>query len=102
MSSSAIVINPLHSQTSKEFKAAKGLPQHEHHINTHTLVLERISQSDLSGNNHVMENQHLLMYGPLGLCNNPACTQCSAACKAKNSRQVGSTSFNSKVTLILC
>ncbi|XP_073010183.1 probable cyclic nucleotide-gated ion channel 20, chloroplastic isoform X1 [Typha latifolia] len=50
---------------------------------SHAVMPEEIGRNDLSYNDHIAKNEHLLKSGPLGLCNNPDCTDCPAAYKTK-------------------
>lgn len=63
-------------------------------------VLFGVDDSSYGGD--VMRNEHLLMSGPLGLCNNPDCTECPAAYKTKKAFPRGSISLDKKVHSALC
>ncbi|XP_074587660.1 putative cyclic nucleotide-gated ion channel 20, chloroplastic [Curcuma longa] len=56
---------------------------------------------DSSYGRDVMRNEHLLMSGPLGLCNNPDCTECPAAYKTKQAFPRSSISQDKKLRDIL-
>jgi cyclic nucleotide gated channel, plant len=45
-----------------------------------TVMAEELGRSDRY-HDHVKQNDHLLKSGPLGLCNDPDCTECPAAYK---------------------
>lgn len=57
---------------------------------------------DSSYGRDVMRNEHLLMSGPLGLCNNPDCTECPAAYKTKQAFPRSSISQDKKVRFAIC
>ena len=61
-----------------------------------------VMPEEMSGNgwiesDHGGKNEHLLMSGPLGLCNNPDCTSCPAAYKTKQSTYKSTLHLDSKV-----
>ncbi|KAJ1698706.1 hypothetical protein LUZ63_007218 [Rhynchospora breviuscula] len=62
-----------------------------------TVMAEELGRSDWQ-HDHVKRNDHLLRSGPLGLCNNPDCTECPAAYKKskKSSSYRGYASLDSK------
>ncbi|XP_010932484.1 probable cyclic nucleotide-gated ion channel 20, chloroplastic [Elaeis guineensis] len=72
------------------------------HAKVHSVMPAVMGQNDWSDNNHVEKNEYLLKSGPLGLCNNPDCTDCPAAYKTKRSYHKSSVLFlDSKLRNIL-
>lgn len=64
----------------------------------HAIMPEEIRRNDWSYHNDIGRNEHLLKSGPLGLCNNPDCTDCPAAYKKTKRHYYGSpASLDSKV-----
>lgn len=63
-------------------------------------MAEELGRSDWY-HDHVNKKDHLLKSGPLGLCNNPYCTECPAAYKKlkKINFDRGYASLDSKVPL---
>ncbi|WOK94280.1 hypothetical protein Cni_G02982 [Canna indica] len=105
---------PLHVQRENEFGVSDGPSSRNRrtekgrwpglskpHNRSHAITPEAFGRDDSSGNNHVMKNEHLLMSGPLGLCNNPDCTECPAAYKTKKGFQKSSISLDEKLHNIL-
>lgn len=90
----------------KNFKRSENLPppfpQGNHTTNipstSVTVMAEELGSSDWY-NDHVKKNDHLLKSGPLGLCNNPDCTECPAAYKKSKRSNFyrGYASFDNKV-----
>ena len=58
---------------------------------------EEMGGNGWTASDHGGQNEHLLMSGPLGLCNNPDCTSCPAAYKTKQSTYKSSLHLDSKV-----
>ncbi|XP_038987401.1 probable cyclic nucleotide-gated ion channel 20, chloroplastic [Phoenix dactylifera] len=71
------------------------------HAKIHAVMPEVMGQNGWSDNNHHTKNEHLLKSGPLGLCNDPDCTDCPAAYKTKRSYYKNSVSLDSKLRNIL-
>ncbi|CAL9123855.1 unnamed protein product [Musa acuminata var. zebrina] len=71
------------------------------HNRTQAVMPEVLGGGAFPDTNYVTRNEHLLMSGPLGLCNNPDCTECPAAYKAKRSHQKSSVSLEKKLHNIL-
>ncbi|URE45133.1 cNMP [Musa troglodytarum] len=66
------------------------------HNRSHAVMPEVLGGGAFPDTNYVTRNEHLLMSGPLGLCNNPDCTECPAVYKAKRSHQKSSVSLEKK------
>lgn len=58
---------------------------------------EDMAQNGWREGDHGRRNKHLLMSGPLGLCNNPDCTSCPAAYKTKQTTYKHSLHLDTKV-----
>ncbi|CAL9180965.1 unnamed protein product [Musa hybrid cultivar] len=71
------------------------------HNRTQAVMPEVLGGGAFPDTNYVTRNEHLLMSGPLGLCNNPDCTECPAVYKAKRSHQKSSVSLEKKLHNIL-
>ncbi|KAJ8480460.1 hypothetical protein OPV22_024187 [Ensete ventricosum] len=71
------------------------------HNRSHAVMPEVLGGGAFPDTNYVTRNEHLLMSGPLGLCNNPDCTECPAVYKAKRSHQKSSVSLEKKLHNIL-
>lgn len=71
------------------------------HNRSQAVMPEVLGGGAFPDTNYVMRNEHLLMSGPLGLCNNPDCTECPAVYKAKRSHQKSSVSLEKKLHNIL-
>ncbi|OAY78390.1 putative cyclic nucleotide-gated ion channel 20, chloroplastic, partial [Ananas comosus] len=68
----------------------------------HAIMPEEIRRNDWSYHNDIGRNEHLLKSGPLGLCNNPDCTDCPAAYKKTKRHYYGSpASLDSKLHNLL-
>ncbi|WOK96133.1 hypothetical protein Cni_G04840 [Canna indica] len=76
---------------------ARGKPQNR----SSAIMPEVFSRENISNTNSVMRNEHLLMSGPLGLCDNPDCTKCPAAYKTKRSYDKSPISLDNKLHSIL-
>lgn len=71
------------------------------HNRSQAVMPEVLGGGAFPDTNYVTRNEHLLMSGPLGLCNNPDCTECPAVYKAKRSHQKSSVSLEKKVHFLL-
>lgn len=71
------------------------------HNRSQAVMPEVLGGGAFPDTNYVTRNEHLLMSGPLGLCNNPDCTECPAVYKAKRSHQKSSVSLEKKLHNIL-
>uniref|UniRef100_A0A0D9WN34 Ion transport domain-containing protein n=1 Tax=Leersia perrieri TaxID=77586 RepID=A0A0D9WN34_9ORYZ len=68
----------------------------------HAVTLEEIGRSNWPYDQHVLKNEHLMMYSePLGQCDNPDCVDCPRACKNKRHFQRSSAPFDNKFRNIL-
>lgn len=105
---------PLHAQRSSHFIPVRGAlydnqrsdgvgPQlAKQRSKTFVVMPEEMDQNGWKDSDHGGRNEHLLMSGPLGLCNNPDCTSCPAAYKkTKQSTYKSSLHIDSKLRNIL-
>lgn len=58
---------------------------------------EEIRGNRWSNSGQVPKNEHLMMSGPLGQCDNPDCVNCPPACKNKRHFRRGSNALDNKV-----
>ncbi|KAL6911566.1 hypothetical protein ACP4OV_000371 [Aristida adscensionis] len=64
--------------------------------NPHAVMPEEIGGNSWSHSGHIPKNEHLMMSGPLGQCDNPDCVDCPPACKNKRHFHRGSNAFDNK------
>lgn len=62
---------------------------------------EEMAQNGWRESDHGRRNEHLLMSGPLGLCNNPDCTSCPSAYKTKQTAYKHPLHLDTKLRNIL-
>lgn len=104
---------PLRSERSSRFAPTSGPlysnqryegggPQlGKQHSKPFVVMPEEMDHNGWGESDHGGRNGHLLMSGPLGLCNNPDCTTCPAAYKTKQSTYKSSLHIDSKLRNIL-
>ncbi|KAG2661908.1 probable cyclic nucleotide-gated ion channel 20, chloroplastic [Panicum virgatum] len=63
----------------------------------HAVMPEETGGNRWSYNGQVPKNEHLLMSGPLGQCDNPDCVNCPPACKNKRHFHRGSNALDNKL-----
>lgn len=63
----------------------------------HAIMPEEIRGNRWSYSGQVPKNEHLMMSGPLGQCDNPDCVNCPPACRNKRHFQRGSNALDNKV-----
>jgi len=63
----------------------------------HAIMPEETGGNRWSYSGQVPKNEHLLMSGPLGQCNNPDCVNCPPACKNKRHFHRGSNALDNKL-----
>lgn len=67
----------------------------------HAIMPEEIRGNKWSYSGQVPKNEHLMMSGPLGQCDNPDCVNCPPACKNRRHFQRGSNALDNKIHNIL-
>ncbi|KQK19072.1 probable cyclic nucleotide-gated ion channel 20, chloroplastic isoform X2 [Brachypodium distachyon] len=68
---------------------------------TNAVMPADIGTSDYCDGRHAPKNEHLMMSGPLGQCDDPDCVHCPPACKNKRHFQRTSAPFDNKFHKIL-
>ncbi|KAL6635208.1 hypothetical protein ACP70R_027879 [Stipagrostis hirtigluma subsp. patula] len=77
------------------------LPRPSPVSNPNAVMPEEIGGNSWSYSGHIPKNEHLMMSGPLGQCDNPDCVDCPPACKNKRHFHRGSNAFDNKLHNIL-
>lgn len=73
-------------------------PSHGKQVSKPQAIMpEEIRGNRWSYSGHVPKNEHLMMSGPLGQCDNPDCVNCPPACKNRRHFQRGSNALDNKV-----
>ncbi|BAF10182.1 probable cyclic nucleotide-gated ion channel 20, chloroplastic [Oryza sativa Japonica Group] len=77
-------------------------PQGKQVNKPHAIMPEEIGGNRWSYSGNVPKNEHLMMSGPLGQCDDPDCVNCPPACKNKRHFHRGSSTLDSKFHNFLC
>ncbi|KAK3120510.1 hypothetical protein QOZ80_9AG0689050 [Eleusine coracana subsp. coracana] len=76
-------------------------PQGKQVSKPHAVRPEEFGENRWSYGGEVPKNEHLMMSGPLGQCDNPDCVNCPPACKNKRHFHRGSNALDNKFRNIL-